>query len=126
MRKVPVYLPAMALVAVAAMLTAVTVSAQNEGEKTFKKYCSACHSTEAGKNRVGPSVFGVVGRPAATAQGFNYSQQMKSSGLTWDEATLTDFLTSPKEKVPGCKMTFAGVKGSSDVTALVDCLKTLK
>jgi cytochrome c len=80
-----------------------------KGKKVFNK-CKACHSLKAGKNKIGPSLNGIIGRPAATAKGFKYSKAMKASGLTWDEETLKKFLTKPKKFVPGTKMAFAGLK----------------
>src|SRR5262245_33918723 len=68
------------------------------GEKIFAK-CKACHTVEVGKNKIGPSLAGVVGRKSGTAPNFNYSDAMKNAGLTWDEATLDTYLTNPKKLV---------------------------
>jgi cytochrome c len=95
----------------------------DKGKKVFNK-CKACHTLEAGKNRVGPSLHGIIGRPAGTAEGFTkYSDAMKSSGITWDEASLDTFVTKPKEMVPGTKMTFAGLKDEGDRANLIAYLK---
>lgn len=83
------------------------------GAKVFNQ-CKACHTLEAGKNRVGPSLHGVVGRKAATVEGFKYSDAMKSSGLTWTPETLDKYLADPKGFIPGNKMAFAGVKKPED------------
>src|ERR1700741_4071880 len=83
------------------------------GEKIFAK-CKACHTVEAGKNKVGPSLAGVVGRKAGMAEGFNYSDAMKNAGLTWDEATLNTYLTAPKKLVPGTKMAFPALPNEQD------------
>ncbi len=83
------------------------------GEEIFAK-CKACHTVEAGKNKVGPSLAGVVGRKSGTAEGFNYSDAMKNAGLTWDEATLNTYLTAPKKLVPGTKMAFPGLPNEQD------------
>jgi len=88
--------------------------------------CKACHSVEAGKNGVGPSLAGVYGRKAGTLAGFKYSEPHLKSGLTWDEPTLTKYLASPKDVIPGNKMVFAGLKDSADVAAVIAYLKTLK
>ena len=92
------------------------------GEATFKQ-CVACHSLEAGKNKIGPSLHGVMGRPAGAAEGFAYSDAMKSSGLVWDEATLTEYLRAPKKLVPGTKMVFVGVKKEDKLQDLIAYLK---
>ena len=76
------------------------------GEKVFLK-CRACHQIgESAKNAVGPVLNGVVGRPAGTYPGYSYSDANKDSGITWDEATLKEYLKNPRAKVPGTKMIF--------------------
>lgn len=111
--------------AVALCVTTVPALAADPaaGEKAFA-VCKACHRVgEGAKNTVGPTLNGVVGRPAGTVEGFNYSEAMKNSGLTWDEATLTVYLKNPKEKVPGTKMAFAGVKDDTKIADIVAFLK---
>jgi len=79
------------------------------------------------KNKVGPSLKGLVGRKAATVDGFKYSQGMLAKGaggVVWDEATLTTYLPDPKGFVPGTKMAFNGVKKPDDVANLIAFLKT--
>lgn len=93
------------------------------GEKVFNQ-CKACHTIEAGgPNRVGPNLHGVVGRKAGSHEGFNYSDAMKNSGITWDEAQLDKYLTDPKATVPGNKMAFAGVKNEQARKDLLAFLK---
>lgn len=96
------------------------------GQDLFKHKCGTCHSVEAGKNRVGPSLAGVVGRKAASIETFSYSAAMKSSGLTWDPATLDSYLINPRAKVPGTKMTFAGLPQANDRSDIIAYLSTLK
>lgn len=79
-----------------------------EGEKVFIQ-CKTCHVKEAGQNRVGPSLAGIVGRAAGTVEGFNYSPANKNSGITWSEAKLFQYLEKPARVVPGTKMVFAGL-----------------
>lgn len=83
----------------------------DNGKAVFKK-CIACH--QFGKNLVGPDLKGVVGRKAGEVAGFNYSPAMKNSGITWDEANLSEYLADPKKKVPGNKMIFPGLKDEAE------------
>ncbi|MCJ7814519.1 MAG: cytochrome c family protein [Xanthomonadales bacterium] len=83
------------------------------GEKTFKK-CKACHKAEEGKNGVGPSLWGVVGRKVGSADGFNYSDAMKSHDGDWTGANLFAYLADPKAFIPGNKMSFPGLKAAQD------------
>jgi len=70
--------------------------------------CQTCHSIEAGKNMIGPSLHGVVGRPAGSIAGYAYSSANKNSGITWTDAKLFQYLEAPQRVVPGTKMTFPG------------------
>jgi len=95
------------------------------GEVVFKK-CAICHSAKAGEKKIGPSLFGVVGRKAGTVEGFKYSPANLASGLTWDEPTLDVYLTDPKAKVPGTLMSFPGLKDATERANAIAYLKTLK
>jgi cytochrome c len=95
------------------------------GKKVFNK-CAACHAVEAGKNKVGPSLFGIVGKKAGTDPTYKYSDNMKNSGLTWDEKTLDTYLEKPQEMVKGSKMVFAGLKDPKDRENIIAYLQTLK
>jgi cytochrome c2 len=95
------------------------------GEKTFKQ-CKACHTiAEGGKNGTGPNLWGVHGRGVATAEGFAYSDALKTlAGQVWDQATLDAFLENPKVYAKGTKMAFAGVKKAGDRANLIAWLAT--
>jgi len=97
-----------------------------QGETIFKRTCAACHTVEPGKNRIGPSLAGVVGRKAGSAEGFKYSDPMAKSGITWNEDSLNKYLTDPKATVPGNKMAFAGLKKDDERKAVIDYLETVK
>lgn len=86
----------------------------NRGEKIFKK-CASCHSAEkSGGNKVGPNLFGIVGKVRASAPGFSYSDAMKAKGGTWDRESIDQFITKPKDFISGTKMAFPGLKKPQD------------
>ena len=97
------------------------------GKKVFNK-CMACHDAENDKNKVGPSLHGVVGRTAGSLESFQakYSDAMKAAGaggLVWDEANIAEYLKDPKAKVPGNKMAFPGLKDDADIANVIAYLK---
>ena len=97
-----------------------------KGADVFKR-CAICHNAQSGGgNRIGPNLFGVVGRPAGTFAGYSYSTAMKSAGITWTNENLAEYITDPKKKVPGDKMSFAGLSDPAEVTDLIAYLGTLK
>jgi cytochrome c len=120
---------------VAAFLTAISIVTLSAGpslaqdaaagEKVFAK-CKACHLADEDKNKIGPSLKGVMGRTAGTHAGFKYSPAMVEAGkagLVWDDAKLTEYLTAPKAMVKGTKMAFAGLKKDEDLANVIAYLK---
>jgi nitrite reductase (NO-forming) len=94
------------------------------GRQVFRK-CQACHSLDAGKNGVGPSLANVVGEKAAAVPGYNFSPAMKASNLTWDAATLDAYLNDPQKVVPGNKMPFPGLKTERERSAVIALLNEI-
>jgi len=95
---------------VLAMPAVASAQDVDAGKKSFSK-CAPCHAIGPGaKNKVGPELNGILGRAAASAEGFTYSEALKKAGLTWDDANLHKWLENPKGLVPGTKMVFPGVK----------------
>lgn len=95
------------------------------GAAVFRK-CATCHTASEPVNRVGPSLMGVVGRPAASVPDYSYSEAMKTFGAeghVWDEATLGEYLLSPKAMVGGTKMSFPGLKKPQDIADVIAYLK---
>ncbi|WP_338467362.1 c-type cytochrome [Novosphingobium sp. ZN18A2] len=104
---------------------AAETTAADAAPKAFA-ICKTCHSVEKGKNMIGPSLFAVYGTKAAEVAGYNFSDAMKKSGLTWDDATLDTYLANPMKVVPGTKMTYAGQPDEAKRQAIIAYLKTLK
>jgi cytochrome c len=87
-----------------------------------EELCDLPHAG-SGKNKIGPSLAGVVGRKAGSVPGFAYSAANKNSGDIWDAQTLDIYLTDPRRFMPGTKMVFAGLKNPEDRKALIEYLK---
>ncbi len=96
------------------------------GKSVFTSVCSICHAVQSGKNGVGPSLFGLVGRKTGTVPGFHYSPANQNANLTWDAATLDKYLQSPRAVVPGTIMTYGGLKDDTKRADLIAYLATLK
>jgi cytochrome c len=94
-----------------------------KGEKVFAQ-CRACHVAEPGVNRVGPSLWGVVGRTAGSIEGFRYSKANQNSGLVWSEEQLFTYLEAPQRTIPGTTMAFGGLKNPQDRADIIAFLKT--
>ena len=97
------------------------------GEKVFKK-CKQCHTIEAGKKKIGPSLAGVIGRQAGTVDGYKYSKSMiefGDAGNIWDAAVLDEYLTKPRDLVKKTKMTFPGLKKEQDRADVIAYLMQL-
>jgi cytochrome c len=106
-----------------ALPTMASAQDAEAGKKVFTK-CAPCHAIGPGaKNKVGPYLNGILDRPAASVEGFAYSDALKKSGLKWDDANLHKWLENPKALVPGTKMLFPGVKDEverDDIIAYIE------
>jgi nitrite reductase (NO-forming) len=99
--------------AIPASSTAVADGDAAAGRQVFRK-CQACHSMEPGKNLLGPSLAGVIGRKAGGESGYNYSLAIAQAGIVWDTKTLDAYLADPAKTIPGNKMPFPGLKTEHD------------
>nr|WP_070959148.1 cytochrome c family protein [Hyphomonas sp. Mor2] len=91
----------------------------NRGKRTFK-LCQSCHTlNEGGQNLVGPNLYGVFGREIGAVEGFTYSKAVQDSDIVWTPEILADWLESPRNFLPGNKMSFAGVRKPEDRTAVI-------
>ena len=105
--------------------TAALAADPAAGEKLFKTQCGICHAVAAGENRIGPTLFGVVGRRAGSVPGFNYTADHKKLDITWDAAILDKYLTNPRAMVPDTSMVYAGLKNDAERADLIAYLETL-
>jgi cytochrome c len=116
-------------VAIVALLlgpaTAALAADPAAGQKIFKTQCGICHAAEAGRNGIGPTLFGVVGRRSGSVPGFNYTADHKKLDVTWDAATLDKYLANPRAMVPDTSMIYAGLKDDAKRADLVAYLATL-
>ena len=121
------YFIVMVAAAAAWTLYSAPSRAQNAeaGQALFKSDCAICHSPVAGKNGLGPSLFGIVGHPAGTVPNFKYTDANKNSGLTWDTATLDRYLVAPKAVIPKTSMSYMGQKDEQKRHDLLAYLATL-
>jgi cytochrome c len=116
---------------VLALLAGFTLTAQAAGDPKagadiFRR-CAQCHTDDkGGGDGLGPNLFGVLGRKAASRPGFSYSAALKQSGITWTPDNLIKWVTQPQRMVPGTKMSFAGLSSKTQQANVVAYLATLK
>ena len=118
---------ALAALTLAACMPALAADAA-AGQALFDKTCAVCHSTQAGVNKVGPTLFDIVDRPIASVPGYDYSKKMRSVARdwkVWNEKRLGDYLTNPRQVLHGVKMFFA-VPEAGDRADVIAYLNTLK
>ena len=101
------------------IMTLFSSSSASEGEKVFKK-CTACHSiAQGGGNKIGPALWGVLGRQAGSISDYKYSKAMAAHGKVWTFEEMNGFLTKPKDWIKGTKMSFIGLRSAKDRAAIV-------
>jgi len=96
------------------------------GQALFQHKCAICHAPVQGQNKIGPSLWGVVGRKAGSLDTYTYSDAMKGANRTWDASTLDVYLTNPRQTIPGIKMIFAGLPDKPDRDNVIAYLASLK
>ena len=121
----PVELTDVQKAALAAELPAPYNTGDIANGKSVFLICKSCHTlVEGGASMTGPNLWGVFGRKAASVAGFNYSDPMKASAITWDAATMDKWITDPKELILGTKMSFVGIKSPKDRIDVIAYLKS--
>jgi cytochrome c len=112
--------------ALLACIAAAHAGDPNKGKQAFS-VCQTCHTVvKGGPNGLGPNLFGIAGRKAASLPGFYYSAALKSSKITWTNDKLKAWIMSPYKLIPGNRMAFAGIADpgkADDVVAYLDTLK---
>ena len=104
--------------------TVYAAAEPDKGARLFRQ-CSACHKLEAGANGTGPYLYGIVNRPKAAADGFNYSETLATMGGEWTPENLSGFLESPRDYAPGTSMSYSGMRKIEDRVNLIAYLATI-
>lgn len=108
----------------AAAATAQDSPSAEDPQVAFNNNCRQCHSTKEGDNRLGPNLYQVVGREAASAEGYRYSSALTSAGITWDEENLDTWIKQPDDIVSGNKMKpYPGIEDEAQRAAIIEHLK---
>ena len=119
------------IVAMFAGLATAASAAETKGDATagkavFERTCRNCHASEIGVNKVGPSLWNVIGRTPASVPDFNYSDAMKANKEVWSATTLDAYLADPRGDIHGVKMFFKGLPEAKDRADVIAYLQTLK
>lgn len=112
-----------ALLSFSGLFCPLSAAAQEaDGARLFQQRCATCHSVEAGQNKAGPHLSGVIGRTAGNVEGVTYSEALRASGITWDRHSLDTFLTAPGRMVRGTRMTVA-IPNATQRAAIIQYLE---
>jgi cytochrome c len=119
--------PLCAVATCVVLLAPASALAEEDLEISFNDHCRECHSFLKDDNRLGPSLYGVVGRKAGAEPGYGYTQSLKDSGVTWDEATLDKWIADPGAVIPGNGMSppYSGLTDPAIRQRIIAYLKTL-
>ena len=116
-----------ALALLASSIIAANAAGDAKAGAAVYKRCAVCHTSEkGGGDALGPNLFGIVGRKAATRPGYAYSGPLQKAGIVWNEANLIKWAAAPARMVPGNKMAFPGITSKKQQADLVAYLGTLK
>jgi len=97
----------------------LALGSEEHGKKIFRQ-CAACHSvSKAGGNKIGPALYGVIGRSAGSIKDYKYSKSMSAFVKTWNFETMNAFLIKPKEYIKGTKMAYVGLKKEKDRASII-------
>ena len=122
----PAAIVALALAGAAGLIGPAHAADVAAGKQVFHSQCAICHSDKPGENKIGPSLFGVVGRHTGSEPGYDYSVANKNANLDWTPEVLDKYLDSPQKVVPGTKMPYGGLKNATKRADLIGFLETLK
>jgi cytochrome c len=97
------------------------------GKTVFQRQCATCHIDAAeGPRRLGPTMFGLIGRKTGAVEGFRYTEANRNAGFVWTPEKLDEYLRNPRALIPGTNMAFAGIRSDKDRADVVEYIKGLK
>ena len=121
----PTFSSPAAVILIAALPAAQAQTSSDAGQIAYNNACRTCHSIREGDNRLGPSLYGIVGKKAGTVSGYDSSPAMQQSGVVWDEENLDKFITDPEQVVHGNAMKpFGGISSEDERQKIISHLKS--
>lgn len=97
------------------------------GKTVFQRQCATCHiDTAEGARRLGPTLFGLMGRKTGSVEGFRYTEANRNAGFAWTPEKLDEYLRNPRALIPGTNMAFAGIRSDKDRADVVAYINGLK